>query len=90
MEALCRNYRATCDGERVPPLLIVATFVFDFLCIHSFRDGKGAWRGLAKTLLPQVHGFYVAPYISLERLVGESKEDYYCNPGGLLAGMARR
>jgi len=77
MEALCRNYRAACDGERVPPLLIVATFVFDFLCIHPFRDGNGRVARLATTLLLQVHGFYVARYISLERLVEESKEDYY-------------
>lgn len=77
MEALCRNYREACDGERVPPLLIVATFVFDFLCIHPFRDGNGRVSRLATTLLLQVHGFYVARYISLERLVEESKEDYY-------------
>lgn len=77
MEALCRNYREACGGERVPPLLIVATFVFDLLCIHPFRDGNGRVSRLTTTLLLQAHGFQVARYISLERLVEESKEDYY-------------
>jgi Fic family protein len=77
MEALCRNYREACDEERVPPLLIVAAFVFDLLCIHPFRDGNGRVSRLATTLLLQTHGFQVARYVSLERLVEQSKEDYY-------------
>lgn len=77
MDALCRNYREACDGQRVPPLLIVATFVFDILCIHPFRDGNGRVSRLATTLLLQSHGFQVARYVSLERLVEQSKEEYY-------------
>jgi len=77
MDALCRNYREACDDQRVPPLLIVATFAFDLLCIHPFRDGNGRVSRLATTLLLQAHGFQVARYVSLERLVEQSKEDYY-------------
>ena len=58
-------------------MLLAATFVFDFLCIHPFRDGNGRVSRLVTTLLLQSHGFQVARYISLERLVEESKEDYY-------------
>lgn len=77
MEALCRGYREANDDERVPPLLLVATFVLDLLCIHPFRDGNGRVSRLATTLLLQNHGFHVARYISLERLIEESKADYY-------------
>ena len=77
MEALCRNYREALDDERVPPLLLVATFVFDLLCIHPFRDGNGRVSRLATTLLLQIHDFQVVRYASLERLVEESKEEYY-------------
>ena len=77
MDLLCRNYREASEDERLPPLLVIATFVFDFLCIHPFRDGNGRVSRLATTLLLQAHGFRVARYISLERLVEESKEDYY-------------
>jgi Fic family protein len=77
MDALCRNYREACEDQRVPPLLIVATFVFDLLCIHPFRDGNGRVSRLSTTLLLQSHGFQVAGYVSLERLVEQSKEEYY-------------
>ncbi len=77
VDALCRSYREACDDERVPPLVIVATFVFDLLCIHPFRDGNGRVSRLATTLLLQVHGFHVARYVSLERLVEQSKEEHY-------------
>jgi len=68
------NYRDIGDEQRVPALLVVATFVLDLLCIHPFRDGNGRVSRLAATLLLQSHGFQVARYISLERLVEESKE----------------
>ena len=77
VEALCRNYRVACDDQQVPPLLVVATFVFDFLCIHPFRDGNGRVSRLATTLLLQAHGFQVPRYVSLERLVEERKDEYY-------------
>jgi len=77
MEILCGNYRDASDDVLVPPLLVVATFVFDLLCIHPFRDGNGRVSRLATTLLLQTHGFQVARYISLERLVEESKDEYY-------------
>jgi len=77
MESLCLNYREALDAENIPSLLIIATFVFDLLCIHPFRDGNGRVSRLATTLLLQTHGFQVARYISLERLVEETKEEYY-------------
>lgn len=77
MESLCRGYRAACDEEEVPPLLVIATFIFDLLCVHPFRDGNGRVSRLVTSLLLEAHGFQVARYISLERLVEESKESYY-------------
>ena len=77
VEKLCRAYREARDEERISPLLIVATFVFDLLCIHPFRDRNGRVSRLATTLLLQSQGFQVSRYISLERLVEERKEEYY-------------
>jgi Fic family protein len=77
IEDLCRSYTSACEDRQAPPVLLVATFVFDFLCIHPFRDGNGRVSRLLTTLLLQTHGFQVARYISLERLVEDSKEDYY-------------
>jgi len=77
MENLCRRYRDACEDPRIPPLLIVATFVLDLLCVHPFRDGNGRVSRLVTSLLLQSHGFHVAHYISLERHVEERKAEYY-------------
>lgn len=74
---LCQNYLEAITDERIPPLITVATFVFDLLCIHPFRDGNGRVSRLVTTMLLQQHGFSVCRFISLERLVEDNKEDYY-------------
>jgi Fic family protein len=77
VQGLCDNYSAMGREERLSALLVAATFVFDFLCIHPFRDGNGRVSRLLTTLLLEQQGFVVGRYISLERLVEETKEDYY-------------
>lgn len=77
VEMLCRRYGTLGDQHGVPPLLVIATFIFDLLCIHPFRDGNGRVSRLMTSLLLQLHGFQVARYISLERLIEETKEEYY-------------
>jgi Fic family protein len=77
IKTLCDNFREASDDPRVPPLLTAATFVFDFLCVHPFRDGNGRVSRLLTTLLLLRHGFEVGRYVSLERIVEESKSDYY-------------
>jgi hypothetical protein len=51
--------------------------VLDFLCIHPFRDGNGRVSRLLTVLALYHHGIEVGRYISLERLIEESQEDYY-------------
>lgn len=77
VDDLCAAYQQLSEADRVPPLLVVCTAVFDFLCIHPFRDGNGRVSRLLTTLLLVQHGFSVARYVSLERLAEESREDYY-------------
>jgi len=77
MVTLCRNYRTINNEELLPPLLSVATFIFDLLCIHPFRDGNCRVSRLATTLMLESHGFIVPRFISLERLIEETQDDYY-------------
>lgn len=77
MDQLCARYHDEVAGNETPPLLVAATFVFDFLCIHPFRDGNGRVSRLLTTLLLQQQGFLVGRFVSLERLVEESKDRYY-------------
>lgn len=60
----------------VHPLIALAAFNLDFLCIHPFRDGNGGVSRLL-LLLHRYHlGFEVGRYISIERLIEENKERY--------------
>lgn len=77
LKHLCNCYNATLNEQETPPLLVTGAFVFDFLCIHPFRDGNGRVSRLLTTLLLQQQGFIVNRYVSLERLVEESKRRYY-------------
>ena len=49
----------------------------DFLCIHPFRDGNGRVSRLLTLLALYQAGYKVGKYISLERIVEQSKETYY-------------
>jgi len=61
----------------VHPLIAMAAFNFDFLCIHPFRDGNGRVSRLIVLLQCYHLGFEVGRYISLERLIEQNKERYY-------------
>jgi Fic family protein len=77
VEELCLSYRHAIDQGHVPPLLAITFLVFDVLCIHPFRDGNGRVSRLLTLLALYQHGYEVGRYVSLERLVEESREDYY-------------
>jgi Fic family protein len=69
-------YRTAITTE-VEPLVLVPLFVLDFLCIHPFADGNGRVGRLLTLLLLYQHGYEAGRYISLERLIEESKDSYY-------------
>ncbi|MCS3663439.1 Fic family protein [Salinibacter ruber] len=68
--------RAWKEGE-VDPLLLIAAYVLDFLCIHPFQDGNGRMARLLTLLLLYKADYGVGQYISLEKLVEDSRESYY-------------
>ena len=59
------------------PLLLIPMFILDFLCIHPFNDGNGRMSRLLTLLLLYRAGYIVGKYISIEKLIEESKETYY-------------
>ncbi len=74
---LCLAYQEEINRDRLPPLIICALFILDFLCIHPFRDGNGRVSRLLTLLLLYQQGIHVGRYISLERMIEENKADYY-------------
>lgn len=77
MEELCLAYRHAIDQLKITPLMASACFILDFLCIHPFRDGNGRISRLLTLLTCYHHGHEVGRYISFERIVEQTKEDYY-------------
>jgi len=77
VEELCERYRYALDQDNIPPLIAIAALVLDFLCIHPFRDGNGHVSRLLTLLALRQHGYDVGRYLSLERLVEESRDAYY-------------
>lgn len=77
MEELCLAYRHAIDQLQVTPLMAAACLFLDFLCIHPFRDGNGRVSRLLTLLTAYHYGHSVGRYISFERIVEQTKEDYY-------------
>ena len=61
----------------IAPLIVLAAFNLDFLCIHPFRDGNGRVSRLLLLLTAYHLGIEVGRYVSLERLIEDNKERYY-------------
>lgn len=77
IERLIASFCRTREEGTVEPLLAIATFILDFLCIHPFRDGNGRMARLLSLLLLYQAGYGVGRFISLEQLVEQTKEGYY-------------
>ena len=77
MKELVELYDDGIKERKIPPLVLLAAFNLDFLCIHPFRDGNGRVSRLLLLLQCYHLGFEVGRYISLERLVEQNKERYY-------------
>ena len=77
MKQVCLAYENSVSQLKYPDIYAVACLVLDFLSIHPFRDGNGRVSRLLTLLALYQHGFMVGKYISLERIVEQSKETYY-------------
>lgn len=77
VERLCEAYGKITEDVQADLLLIIPMFVLDFLCIHPFRDGNGRMSRLLTLLLLYKAGYLVGKYISIEKLIEQSKDAYY-------------
>jgi Fic family protein len=77
MDRLVGLFNRALDEAKTDPLLLVASFILDFECVHPFKDGNGRVGRLLTLLLLYQCGYEAGRYISLERIVEESKETYY-------------
>ncbi len=77
VDALCAALQDALADPELDPLLLIPMFILDFLCIHPFGDGNGRMSRLLTLLLLYRSGYFVGKYVSIERLIADSKETYY-------------
>ena len=74
---LCDAFQEAMQDTELDPLLLIPIFILDFLCIHPFNDGNGRMSRLLTLLLLYRSGYIVGKYISIEKLISDTKETYY-------------
>ncbi len=71
------SYGEALRNGRIPPLVALAAFNLDFLCVHPFRDGNGRVSRLLLLLMLYKLGYEAGRYISIEKMIESTKTQYY-------------
>ena len=77
MESLCSALNDALSDPEMDALLLIPMFILDFLRIHPFNDGNGRMSRLLTLLLLHRSGHIVGKYISIEKLIADTKDSYY-------------
>lgn len=77
MEQLQTEFNRAWDNGLIDRLVLIPAFILDFLSIHPFADGNGRMARLLALLHLYQDGLEVGRYISLERQIEDTKEQYY-------------
>lgn len=77
MKLLCEAFDEALKERDVDSLIIIPMFILDFLCIHPFSDGNGRMSRLLTLLLLYRSEYVVGKYISIEKIIEQTKETYY-------------
>lgn len=74
---ICKSFTEVMSLEIVDPLILIPSFICDFLCIHPFNDGNGRMSRLLTLLLLYKCGYGIGKYISIEKQIEKTKDVYY-------------
>ena len=77
IEELCKSYNELANNESCDLLVLIPIFILDFVSIHPFNDGNGRMSRLLTLLLLYKANYLVGKYISIERIIEETKDTYY-------------
>ena len=77
MDRLCEEFNIASSKEDIDSLILIPIFILDFLCIHPFNDGNGRMSRLLTLLLLYKFNYKVGKFISIEKIIEETKNSYY-------------
>jgi Fic family protein len=65
------------EQKTIHQLIVVGSFIYDFLSIHPFQDGNGRLSRLLTTLCLLQNNYSFIQYISFENHIEQNKKAYY-------------
>ena len=77
MDSVCSAINEALNDPEMDNLLLIPMFILDFLCIHPFNDGNGRMSRLLTLLMLYRTSYQIGKYISIEKLIADSKDSYY-------------
>ena len=77
MRELIEWTRAELRNNEFHPIIVIASFIVEFLAIHPFHDGNGRLSRILTNLLLAKAGYSYIPYASLEKIIEDHKTEYY-------------
>jgi Fic family protein len=77
MEQLISSYNELSQNKECHSLIIVASFIVQFLAVHPFRDGNGRLSRLLTSFLLLKQGYKWSQFSSHEKVIEDNKEGYY-------------
>ena len=83
LDNLIYQFNMCAKDDEVNKLLLIATFMFDFMCIHPYNHGNGRVSRLLLSFLLKKYGYDVDDYFAIAYLMkqhlGESGEGWHTN-----------
>ena len=77
MTELVEWTNGTFASRAIHPLIIIATFIYEFLSIHPYQDGNGRLSRLLTNLLLIKSDYKFVLYVSFEHIIEQKKAAYY-------------
>ena len=77
MQELHERFNEAWGADTYHRLQLTGVYVLDFLAIHPFSDGNGRMSRLLTLLLLYRSDYEVGRFISIEKLIEQTKESYY-------------
>jgi len=77
MQELAEWTNKQLEQKSIHQLIVVGSFIYDFLSIHPFQDGNGRLSRLLTTLCLLQNNYSFIQYISFENHIEQNKKAYY-------------
>ncbi|MBX3256184.1 MAG: Fic family protein [Chitinophagaceae bacterium] len=77
MQELVEWTNTQLEEKSIHQLIVIGSFIYDFLSIHPFQDGNGRLSRLLTTLCLLQNDYAFIQYISFENHIEQNKKAYY-------------